>query len=163
MPTRGISFATCVAGPCVSSSSPWPLLMTFGRFTVQQNAIKNLETAQKTRRRRFVSASPFFVFFSHKGALVGECQIAVISNTDNHVTPRPFSALVRVSLRLSAGLLSQVRGSSCRCHMMSCGPVVGAEQWQFYPHRAIWSTHCSLSHARTPPSSSLCATWVTMS
>lgn len=128
VPIGNVRCYNCSIAPPMLISSPGT---QFGRFPVQQNAVKNLETAHKTRRRRFVSASPFFVFFvffSHKGALVGECQIAVISNTDNHVTPRPFSALVRVSLRLSAGSLSQVRGSSCRCHMISCGPVVRAEQ-----------------------------------
>lgn len=78
---------------------------------------------------RFLFFSFFFTLFSHhKSALVGEYQIALISSTDHHVTPRPLSALARVSLRLSPGSLSQVRDSSCRCHMMSCGPVVGAEQ-----------------------------------
>lgn len=41
----------------------------------------NLKTAHETRQRRFMSVSFFLFFFSDKGALVGECQIAVISNT----------------------------------------------------------------------------------
>lgn len=126
---------------CVGSSSPWLPPLTFGRFTVLQDTVINLETAHKTRQRCRVCFLFFFVFFSHKGGLVGECQIVVISNTDNHVTPRPLSALVHVSLCLSAAdSLSQVRDSSCRRHMMSCGLVLGAEQWQFYPQRHLIDT-----------------------
>lgn len=56
-----------------------------------------------------------------------------------------------VSFSLSPSIsLSQVQGCSRRCHMMSCGPVVVAEQWQFYPS-AIWSTCNSLSHAQALP------------
>lgn len=111
-----------------------------------------LKIANNSWKKHFISR--FFVLsFFHKGALISGGQIAVISDTDNHVAlsqtfqcPHLFlSKTFTLSLSLP---LSQVEGCSCRCHMMSCGPVVVAEQWQFYPC-AIWSTRHSMSHGGT--------------
>lgn len=87
----------------------------------------------------------------------------MISDTDNHVAlsryPQTFPC-PRLCLAASSSLplplqFSQAKGCSRRCHMMSCGPVVVAEQWQFYPC-AIWSTRHPLVTCAHAACSSVC-------
>lgn len=93
---------------------------------------------------------PLLYHYFYKGAFICGVQIAVISDTEHHVTPSHLSDLSVPSTRhvsLSPSFpASQVESCSCSHHMMSCGPAVEAEQGHFYPF-AIWSTRCCLSHA----------------
>lgn len=142
---------------------PEHLIRNMSPSYVTTNTVEShIELMRPEEDARWLFFSPLFLFF-YRGALITGGQIAVISDTDNHVAlsryPQTFPC-PRLCLAASSSLplplqLSQAKGCSCRCHMMSCGPLVVAEQWQFYPC-AIRSTRHPLVTCAHAACSSVC-------